>query len=186
MSKANPRKAIAALVPMTRHLRHGVVIRPMTLAMYAALERIKSPLVTGETPKDLMELVPSLYLITHDPRDLYRTPNLLDLAMAWADSLPVTVVEEIRRAAEESMREATAVIPEMDEEDAKKKTDGWISCLLNWCASTYHWSFEDIFHGVPLATICLLWRQGYVAANKIYPLQVIEEIDDGERPQSKA
>lgn len=125
MSRANPRKAIAALVPMTRHLRHGVVIRPMTLAMYAALERIKSPLVTGETPKDLMELVPSLYLITHDPRDLYRTPNLLDLAMAWADSLPVTVVEEIRRAAEESMREATDVIPEMDdeeeEEDAKKK-----------------------------------------------------------------
>lgn len=121
MSRANPRKAIAALVPMTRHLRHGVVIRPMTLAMYAALERIKSPLVTGETPKDLMELVPSLYLITHDPRDLYRTSNLLDLAMTWADSLPVTVVEEIRRAAEESMREATDVIPEMDEEGAKKK-----------------------------------------------------------------
>ncbi len=124
MSRKNPRKAIAALVPMTRHLRHGVVIRPMTLAMYAALERIKSPLVTGETPKDLMELVPSLYLITHDPRDLYRTPNLLDLAMTWADSLPVTVVEEIRRAAEESMREATDVIPEMDEDPKKKRTAG--------------------------------------------------------------
>ena len=170
MSRANPRKAIAALVPMTRHLRHGVVIRPMTLAMYAALERIKSPLVTGETPKDLMELVPSLYLITHDPRDLYRTPNLLDIAMTWADSLPVTVVEEIRRAAEESMREA----------------DGWITCLVNWCASTFHWSFEDIFHGVPLATICLLWRQGFVAAGKVYPLQVIEEIDDGQKTQSRA
>lgn len=120
MSKANPRKAMAALLPLPVRAGEGVVVRPMTLGMWAALERIESPLVTGKEPKDTMELIPSLYLLTHDPREVFRG-NVLDLSMQWADTQPVTALEEIRRAAYRQMNAAYAVIPEDDDKDAPKK-----------------------------------------------------------------
>jgi len=113
MSKANPRKAMAALLPPG-----GAEIRPMTLGVYAALERIESPLVTGKEPKDTLELIPSLYLLTHDPREVFRG-NILDLAMQWADTQPVGAVERIREAAERQMAAFFDVVPQNDE---KKKT----------------------------------------------------------------
>lgn len=106
MSKANPRKAMAALLPPG-----GAEIRPMTLGVYAALERIESPLVTGKVPKDTLELIPSLYLLTHDPREVFRG-NILDLAMQWADTQPVGVVDKIRRAAEAQMAAFYDVVPQ--------------------------------------------------------------------------
>lgn len=112
MSRANPRKAVAALVPPGQ-----AAIRPMTLGMYAALERIGSPLVTDVPPKDTLELIPSLYLLTHDPREVFRG-NVLDLAIQWADTQPVGAVEAIRAAAEAQMAALCDVIPE----EAQKKT----------------------------------------------------------------
>ena len=126
MSKANPRKAMAALLPLPIQCGTEIVVRPMTLGMWAALERIGSPLVTGEEPKDSLELIPSLYLLTHDPRDVFAG-NILDLAMRWADSQPVTVMADIRKAAYRQMNAAFDVIPEDTEDDRRKKkrpTDG--------------------------------------------------------------
>ena len=115
--RANPKKAVAAAMP----LPIGDV-RPMTLAMWAALEHIDSPLLKSSNPDGLavLDLLPSLYLLTHDPREIFRA-NLLDLAMQWADSLPVTAIADIRRAAEAQMRTVAAVIPEDDEEESRKK-----------------------------------------------------------------
>lgn len=115
MSKANPKKAMAALLPPG-----GAVIRPMTLGVYAALERIGSPLVTGKEPKDTLELLPSLYLLTHDPREVFRG-NVLDLAMQWADTQPVGVVERIREAAARQMAAFYDVVPQLGESEAAKK-----------------------------------------------------------------
>lgn len=112
MSRANPRKAVAALVPPGQ-----AVIRPMTLGMYAALERIGSPLVTDVPPKDTLDLIPSLYLLTHDPREVFRG-NVVDLAMQWADTQPVGAVEAIKAAAEAQMAAFCDVIPQ----EAQKKT----------------------------------------------------------------
>lgn len=112
MSKANPKKAIAALLPPG-----SAVIRPMTLGMWAALERIESPLVTGEEAKDTLALIPSLYLLTHDPREVFRG-NILDLAMQWADTQPVNVVEKIQAAAMKQMNAFFDVLPQTD---VKKK-----------------------------------------------------------------
>lgn len=120
MSKANPRKAMAALLPLPIQCGTEIVVRPMTLGMWAALERIGSPLVTGEEPKDSLELIPSLYLLTHDPRDVFAG-NILDLAMRWADSQPVTVMADIRKAAYRQMNAAFDVIPEDTEDDQRKK-----------------------------------------------------------------
>ena len=118
MSKANPRKAVAAILPLPLKAAEGVVVRPMTLGMWAALERIGSPLVTGEEPKDTLELIPSLYLVTHDPREVFRG-NVLDLAMEWADSQPVTVVEAVREAFYRQMDAAFAVMPEIERKKAR-------------------------------------------------------------------
>ena len=117
MSKTNPRKAMAALLPLAVECPCGATVRPMTLGMWAALERIGSPLVTGKEPKDTLELVPSLYLLTHDPREVLRG-DLLEAAVAWADSLPVTALAEIRAACDRQAGAVFDVVPEIE----KKKT----------------------------------------------------------------
>ena len=112
MSKTNPRKAMAALLPLAVECPCGAVVRPMTLGMWAALERIGSPLVTGKEPKDTLELVPSLYLLTHEPREVLRD-TFFDDAVAWANTLPVSAVEEITRACYRQMGAMFDVLPEV-------------------------------------------------------------------------
>ena len=112
MSKANPRKAVAAILPLTVECPCGATVRPMTLGMWAALERVGSPLVTGKEAKDTLELVPSLYLLTHDPREVLRG-SFYDDAVAWADTLPVSALEEITRACYRQMGAMFDVLPEV-------------------------------------------------------------------------
>ena len=116
MSKTNPRKAMAALLPLAVKCPCGETVRPMTLGVWAALERIGSPLITGEPPKDALELIPSLYLLTHDPREVLRSGFFED-AVAWADTRPVTALGEIRDACYRQMGAMRDVLPEV-----KKKT----------------------------------------------------------------
>jgi hypothetical protein len=114
MSRANPKKAMAALLPLTvRAEADGRVyeVRPMTLGMWAALERISSPLVTGAAVRDTLEIIPSLYLLTHDPREVFRG-NIIDLAMAWADEQPVGAIAAIKAACDKQMGAVMDVIPE--------------------------------------------------------------------------
>ena len=112
MSKANPRKAMAALLPLAVECPCGATVRPMTLGMRAALERTGSPLVTGKEPNDTLELVPSLYLLTHDPREVLRG-SFYDDAVAWADTLPISALEEITRACYRQMGVMFDVLPEV-------------------------------------------------------------------------
>jgi hypothetical protein len=121
MSRANPKKAMAALLPLTvRAEADGRVyeVRPMTLGMWAALERISSPLVTGAAVRDTLEIIPSLYLLTHDPREVFRG-NIIDLAMAWADEQPVGAIAAIKAACDKQMVAVMDVIPEAGQ---KKKS----------------------------------------------------------------
>ena len=113
MSKGNPKKAVAAILPTPVG-----DVKPMTLAMYAALERIGSPLVTGAEPRDAAELLPSLYLLTHGAAEIFRG-NLVALAFEWADTVPVTAMSEIRAACERQMKTVMDVMPQ-----AQKKTPG--------------------------------------------------------------
>lgn len=121
MSKANPTKAMAALLPLEiRVSGYDFTVRPVTLGMYAALERINSPLITGREPEDTLELIPSLYLLTHDPREVL-TGNLVADALAWADTVGVDAVAAIRQAAARQLNAGLDVVPEDDEEAPKKK-----------------------------------------------------------------
>ena len=175
MSRTNPRKAMAAILPLTVECPCGAVVRPMTLGMWAALERVGSPLVTGKDAKDALELVPSLYLLTHDPREVLRG-SFYDDAVAWADTLPVSALEEITRACYRQMGTMFDVLPEV-----KKKTppgDGWIAAFAGWAARECGWSWEAILWEVPCSAIALLRRQEHLASGKIFPLAEIEKIDD--------
>ena len=110
---------MAALLPLPIGCGNGVTVKPMTLGMWAALERIGSPLVTGEEPKDALELIPSLYLLTHDPREVFRG-NVVDLSMQWADTVPVATMDEIQRACYRQMNAAFDVMPEDDSKKARR------------------------------------------------------------------
>jgi len=114
MSRLNPEKAMAAILPLPIRCGGDVTVKPMTLGLWAALERIGSPLVTDREPKDALELIPSLYLLTHDPREVFAG-NVLDLAMQWADTVPVSVMDKIRRACYRQMNATFDVMPEEDE-----------------------------------------------------------------------
>lgn len=123
MSQGNPKKAIAALMPGSVKTPEGLVVRPMTLAMYAALERIESPLVTGREPKDAAELLPSLYLLTHGADQIFAG-NLVALAFAWADTMPLTALAHIREACDRQMRVVMAVMPEAQKKTQRETTAG--------------------------------------------------------------
>lgn len=176
---ANPKKAIAALMPPAIDCGEGASVLPMTLAMWAALERIESPLITGKPAKDTMDLLPSLYLLTHGAAEII-SGNLLAKAYEWADTVSPLVMERIRRACAAQITVVTDVIPE----GGKKKTsDGWIAALVDYFAATYHWSFEEIFWQTPLSALALLRRQEALKKNSIFTLEEIEAID-GQKTQS--
>lgn len=117
MSKANPRKALAAILPLPIDCGNGLAVRPMTLGMWAALERIKSPMVTGEDARDTLDLIPTLYLVTHDPREVLRG-DLFDAALAWSDSVGVDALGAIQKACARQINAIFDVVPELE----KKKT----------------------------------------------------------------
>lgn len=124
MSRSNPRKAMAALLPTPVRIEgYDLAVKPMTLGMWAALERISSPLVTGRQDADALDLVPSLYLLTHDPCEVFAGDLLRD-AMAWADSVGVDALAKIRAAVHRQIAAACDVIPETDEPPKKKRTAG--------------------------------------------------------------
>ena len=122
MSAKNPRKAMAALLPLAVKCPCGETVLPLTLGMWAALERIGSPLVTGKPPKDALELIPSLYLLTHDPREVLAS-GFFDAAVAWADTLPVTALGEIRDACYRQMDAMGDVLPEVKKRRAQRRLD---------------------------------------------------------------
>lgn len=121
MSKANPRKAVAALLPVPIRTS-GVEVRPLTLGTFAILERIKSPLL-GETKVDgTLSLLPSLYVLTHDPMDSL-TGDLFRKSIDWADTLPPGAIAEIRAACDRQIRTMIDVVPEIEDDGGSKKKD---------------------------------------------------------------
>ena len=117
MSTANPEKAVRAILPVPIQCKCGCTVRPVTLGVFAVLERIRSPLL-GETPVDgPLSLIPSLYALTHDPADSLA-PNLYERSLEWADTLPPSALAEIRDAAE---RQCAAMLDVVPQSAASKK-----------------------------------------------------------------
>ena len=119
MSESNPVKAMCALIPEPITTPEGVVVRPLTLGVFALLERIKSPTLV-ECKTDTLALIPSLYVMTHGPAYvLAHLANLEAVSVAWADTLPPQAVGAIEAAATVQIRRMIDVIA--SESDGKKK-----------------------------------------------------------------
>ena len=122
MSKANPRKAVCALLPVAIR-GEGWEVRPLTLGIFAILERISSPLLEAGAKPQAMDLIPSLYVLTHDPMESL-TGDLFAKSVAWADTLPPRALAEIRAAVMRQVKVVTDVVPEENVEKKKEQTDG--------------------------------------------------------------
>lgn len=121
MSAANPEKAMRALLPEPIATPSGVTVAPLTLGRYAILERLASPMLTGE-PADALALLPTLWALCGDPAAvLAALADPMPAAVAWADTLPPDAIGDISRAAREQVARMLDVI---GQESAKKKGEG--------------------------------------------------------------
>lgn len=123
MSEANPRKGVAALLPRTIEVGGGFSVKPLSLGMYAILERIKSPTLDSAATPDTLELVPSLFVLTHDPMESL-SGNLFEKSVAWADTVDPAMLVRIRDAAMKQIAAMTDVIPEADPKKKEATTAG--------------------------------------------------------------
>lgn len=119
MSNHNPEKALAALLPLPITIDNTIEVKPLTLGLYAALEKINSPLLTGAVSK-VDALIPSLYLLTHNAREVLNS-DLPQKAYDWADTISVNQLDAIRLATYRQINAALGIIPEADEDGPKKK-----------------------------------------------------------------
>lgn len=130
MSKENPVKALRALLPRPIAIDGlGVEVRPLSLAAFALLDEIGSPLVRerGTVPNTPFALLPSLYVLTHDPLDVLAGmagENLLKTALQWADTLPPSALAKIDHAARVQIGVFLDVAPKSKKEEGTQTTDG--------------------------------------------------------------
>ena len=121
MAAQNPKKALAALLPAPIPIEGmGESVRPITLAAFALLARIGSPLLFDGAPADPLAVLPSLYVLCRGAADALEG-NLLDKAVAWADTMPPSALAAIKAAAERQVAAIADVVPEAKADDVKKK-----------------------------------------------------------------
>jgi hypothetical protein len=121
----NPRAALAALLPPSVAVEGtGEEVKPFSLAMFAALDAIRSPLLYGG-PQDATPLavIPSLFVACKGWREAQK-PDLFDRAMAWADALPPSALVALREAVARQVSTMLDVTPESKKKDAGEPTAG--------------------------------------------------------------
>ena len=122
---ANPDPVLDALLPAAIPVAGGrVVVRPLTLATFALLDKIRSPLLSGDRSGGVINLLPTLYVLTHGASvclaDLYAG-RLEAVAIDWADQFPPRILAEIRDAADSQIGNILYLIPPPDDAPSKKK-----------------------------------------------------------------
>lgn len=125
MSKTNPRKAVAALLPAPIPIPGTAeAVQPFSLATYGILEKIGSPLVVpAQGPVTALDLIPSLYVVTHDAVDVLAGDIAAD-SVAWAKTLPPTALILMEQAARRQIGVFIDVLPESDVKKNAKGTAG--------------------------------------------------------------
>ena len=121
----NPRAALAALLPSPIVLPEiGEEVKPFSLAMFAALDAIRSPLLYGsEEDATPTAVIPSLFVACKGWREAQR-PDLFARAMDWADALPPSALVPLREAVAAQVAVLLDVTPESKKKDGTERTDG--------------------------------------------------------------
>lgn len=110
----NPQKALSAALPPSIDVCSGAYsVKPITLGIFALLERYRSPMLFPQAGKAVqtLDLLPSLYILTHDVADSL-SGNILDKALEWADTVGVNALGEIRDAAQRQLAAIADIMPE--------------------------------------------------------------------------
>ena len=129
MCELNPAAALRALLPRPIPIEGaGLGVRPLSLAAFALLDEIGSPLLQdGAGRPGTLSLLPSLYVLTHDALEVLdgmAGENLLRTALAWAETLPPAAMRDIERAARAQIAAVLAVAPRGKKEEGTRTTDG--------------------------------------------------------------
>lgn len=120
----NPTAALDALLPEPLPVEGTVeAVRPITLAMFAQLERIKSPMLFGGEDVDTLALLPSLFLLCRGPSAAWGG-RLLERSVEWADTLLPDALPRIREAARRQIAVVLDVIPESKKNGIAGQTAG--------------------------------------------------------------
>lgn len=135
--QANPTQALDAMLQSTACTsesagKHTLEIHPVTIGRWALLELLESPFVMQDVPFTLMNVLPAVYVMAHDFKDLagYDSHNIADLkkkAITWADeALGMADLSDVISTIVERISVATSAAPQGtsgSEEDGKKKQD---------------------------------------------------------------
>ena len=122
---ANPEPVLDALLPHATTVAGGAVeVRPLTLATFALLDKIRSPLLSGVDTADIIALIPTLYVLSHPAAQCLSeisAGRLESASIEWADRFPPTILSEIRSAAVDQIERILYLIPPPEDGGCKKK-----------------------------------------------------------------
>lgn len=120
----NPRAALDALLPAPVPIEGtGENVKPFSLALYAMLDRIRSPLLYGGTGADALSVLPSLFIACRGVDEGLK-PELLRRSLEWADALPPSALPALRDAVAKQVNALLAVTPETKKKADAGPTDG--------------------------------------------------------------
>lgn len=119
----NPKAAIEALLETDRDIQ-GITIYPITIARYGLLELIESPFIVSGKLFNIMNLIPSLYIMALpiDKLKKYRLRNIEDLyqdAVIWSETLIPEQIEEMIKEIDEKIKTMFKVAPEISSDTSE-------------------------------------------------------------------
>lgn len=119
----NPKAAIEALLETDRDIQ-GITIYPITIARYGLLELIESPFIVSGKLFNIMNLIPSLYIMALpiDKLKKYRLRNIEDLyqdAVIWSETLIPEQIEAMIKEIDEKIKTMFKVAPEVSSDTSE-------------------------------------------------------------------
>ena len=94
---------------------------PITLGQLALLEKIKSPLLGEATVPLLLDLIPSLYLLSLPAAEAVKhLDSLLPDALEWADSLAPDEIGTRAKTAQKAVNAYFDALPKATEDEGAK------------------------------------------------------------------
>lgn len=122
----NPTIALDSILETENTVKENIKVYPLTIARYALLELINSPLLTGKVATQINVLLPTFYIMTADTFKLkgYTSKNLDKLesdAIEWGDSIDdISVVEYVFKNVLDKILQMNKVAPTGSSESSKK------------------------------------------------------------------
>ena len=121
----DPKASINAILDDETTINHTTVY-PITRARYALLELVDSPLIGSGKDMSISNILPSLYIMTHDKSELKgitsrNIDKLYEKATEWADDMGIDTIPEIIKEVIEKVQELMRVTPTSGSDDDPSK-----------------------------------------------------------------